>query len=117
MSQSTRLTGRSGNTYVFGIYPVNAAWSDVAGIYALLTQQGVPVYIGQTNSFKTRLPSHEVWTSARREGVAVAAVAALTCLKEADRLAWEEDLIKAYNPRLNTQQLSPLVQALLSRRG
>ena len=90
--------------YEFTIYPMDATWNDVGGIY-IFSGQGQdglwrPLYIGQTNSFKTRLPNHDRWAEAQRLGATH--VHARKEEQEATRLAREAELIQAFQPRLNT---------------
>ena len=56
----------------FKVYGHNALWNDVAGIYIFCglnsQRQWVAIYIGQTDTFRTRIPPHEQWTPAMRLG-------------------------------------------------
>lgn len=55
-------TGASGKKYEYNIYPMDTTWNDVPGNYIFAKQSSgswEPLYIGQTGSFKDRLPNHE----------------------------------------------------------
>lgn len=59
-------------THVFGVYLHEASWNHIGGVYifAGISPQNrwVPLYIGQTDSFRNRIPLHEQWLPARRLG-------------------------------------------------
>lgn len=80
-------------------------WNDVPGIYIFsgLNQQKqwASYYIGQAESFRNRLPSHEQWGAARKLGATH--VHAKSVSKQSDRDNLEKQLIKVYQPPLNTQ--------------
>ncbi len=65
-------TGKSGTKYVYEIYPMDATWKDVAGNYIFAKESSpgswTALYIGQTESFKDRLPNHEALPCVRRNG-------------------------------------------------
>ena len=47
----------------------NADWSDAGGVYIFTgvnptTNRWIPYYVGQTGSFRDRIPSHEKWPPA-----------------------------------------------------
>jgi len=119
------LSGQSGQAYKFNCYAPQTGWHAVAGCYVFVTHafaahgaSNVQVhYIGQTDSFQRRIREHqdEKWASAAREGANL--VLALTVPNEAVRLEMEQDLIRAYQPRLNVQhaQQNVLAQAPLNR--
>jgi excinuclease UvrABC nuclease subunit len=94
------------SSYNFTIYdPAITTWNDFGGVYifagANYLNQWTAYYIGQTNSFQTRLPSHDRWEEARRLGATH--VHALVVPQEATRLQIEQDLIQAFQPKLNQQ--------------
>ena len=94
--------GASGRVYTYGVYPLNADWDDVPGNYIFARWVGgrwVAIYIGQTSSFKDRLPTHEVWPCARRNGVTH--IHAHTESNVVVRLAEERDLLANNNPPCN----------------
>ena len=92
-------------SYEFTICQREGQWNNVAGIYifAGLNPLGlwVPYYIGQCDSFQSRIPSHELWDKARSLGATH--VHAMTVPLAADRDAIEQKLIQACHPPLNTQ--------------
>lgn len=97
--------GKSGNTYKYWIYPIGTEFVDSPGnyIFAKETQPGhwAPIYIGQTNSLKTRLANHEKESCARRNGATH--IHAHTSGDESSRLAEEKDLITRWQPPCNDQ--------------
>ena len=65
-------TGASGAQYDYEVYELGITWNDVPGnyIFAKTTPAGwQAIYMGETGSFKDRIPNHEVWPCARRYGV------------------------------------------------
>jgi hypothetical protein len=82
-----------------------ANWNAVGGVYifALLNryEQWVPLYIGQAQSFKDRIPNHEVWLEAARLGATHVHARVEPLKANRDRL--EQALIGAYQPALNVQ--------------
>lgn len=76
----------------------------------------VPVYIGQTDNLRNRLPTHERWADAVAAGATKIMGHSMEG-GEAVRCAEEKDLIQRWNPPCNTQHVDPLVAALLGRRS
>ena len=95
--------GKSGKEYKYSIYPINTELRDSPGnyIFAKETKPGhwYPVYIGQTNSLKTRLSGHEKEACSKRNGATH--IHAHTSGGEAERLAEEKDLITRWQPACN----------------
>ncbi len=93
-------------SYEFTVYTPSAPWNNVAGVYIFTgvnnLNQWVALYIGQTDSFRNRIPSHDKWNPAVRLGATHihAMVAPLEATR--DRVEWE--LIQAYHPPLNAQR-------------
>ncbi len=89
----------------FSIHQHSANWSDTAGIYIFCginsQNQWVPFYIGQTDSFSNRLPSHEQWEPARNLGATHVHARSVSQQSQRDNL--EKQLIQSFQPRLNTQ--------------
>lgn len=89
----------------FEVHPHSANWADVAGIYifAGVTPENKwrAYYIGQADSFKSRLPNHERWLEAQRLGATHVHV--MVAQQAAQRDSIEADLISRFQPRLNTQ--------------
>lgn len=115
MTQTIFLTGISGRSYEYAVYPVNADWLNVPGNYAMIDRNMTPKYIGETVDFSSRRPgpSHDKWSEAERHG-AILIAAHANHGGETARKAEEADLIRAYNPPANIQHR--LSAALLSRR-
>jgi len=80
-------------------------WYDIQGVYIFTglnaQNQWEPYYVGETQSFKDRFADHEVWDKAVRLGATH--VHERVTATEADRMALESALIRAYQPPLNTQ--------------
>ena len=91
--------------YEFQVYGPNTDWNEVAGLYifAGLNSEGrwVALYIGSTESLAERLPTHENWQEAVRLGATH--IHARGEQHKETRLALEQELIQAYQPRLNVQ--------------
>jgi len=92
-------------SYDFLVYDPNATWNDIAGIYIFcgLNAQNlwVPLYVGQTDSFRNRIPSHDKWTLALQRGATH--VHAMVVPQAATRDMIEKDLIGRLQPPLNIQ--------------
>jgi hypothetical protein len=90
-------------TYEFRRCYRGLPWNPVGGLYAFVGWPGYAlIYIGETGSFATRLPGHEVWPLARRHG-AREIYAMPFAGTAAERRTLERVLIGAYAPPLNTQ--------------
>jgi excinuclease UvrABC nuclease subunit len=91
--------------YEFGVYQHDANWNDVGGVYIFSglnsRQQWAAIYIGQTDSFHSRIPSHEQWIRAMLLGATH--VHAMVESQAAKRDQIERQLIAAYQPMLNVQ--------------
>jgi len=89
----------------FHVVEHDANWNDVAGVYIFsgLNSQNrwVAIYIGQTDSFRNRIPQHDQWTPAARLGATH--VHAMTVPQATERDRIERLLIATYQPVLNTQ--------------
>jgi predicted GIY-YIG superfamily endonuclease len=59
----------------------------------------VALYIGQTDSFRDRIPGHERWDEARRAGATHVHAMVVTNSSERDRI--EAELIRHYQPKMN----------------
>lgn len=104
-----KLVGASGTNYDYWDLqsPRDASTiQDQPGNYAFLKKlpngNYLPVYIGQADSLKNRLPNHERMGDAILAG-AIVLVAHTTPGGEQVRLAEEKDLVSVWNPVLNTQ--------------
>ena len=91
-------------TYDFTVYTKEANWNNTGGIYIFTGKnpQGlwVPLYIGKADNFQSRLVSHERWDESIRAGATH--VRARGVAQEATREAIEAELIRNYQPKLNT---------------
>lgn len=72
MADKCIWTGASGKKYEYAIYPIGTDWSDVAGNY-IFARESSPhkweaIYIGETESFKDRLPNHNELPCIKRNG-------------------------------------------------
>ena len=70
-STTASWTGKSGKTYSYTVYGIGTDWHDVGGNYIfakLVSGRWAAVYIGETQSFKDRLPNHEQLPCVRRNG-------------------------------------------------
>jgi hypothetical protein len=76
-------------------------WNAVPGIYAFVARPARVLYIGETTSFASRLPGHEVWLEARRRG-ARDVYAMPFAGTHSERRTLERALIGAYMPDCNT---------------
>lgn len=101
------LRGASGKSYRYWKLDsprIPAAILDVAGNYAFLRQLAngnwLPVYIGEADSLRNRLPNHERWDDAIKAGTSLV-VSHTTPAGERARLLEEQDLIAHWNPALN----------------
>jgi excinuclease UvrABC nuclease subunit len=99
--------GKSGQGYVFEVYPVDTDFNDVAAVYAVTrrykdTRGGYSheiIYVGETKDLSERFDEHHKANCFIRHNA--------NCIcthlddKEAPRLTKENDLIKKHNPPCN----------------
>lgn len=95
----------------FHICAFSGSWRDVGGIYILsgicpVNGWWLAYYIGQTDSFRNRIPLHERWNEAVLRGATH--VHAMEVPQAAQRALIERALIEAYQPPLNTQLRPPV---------
>lgn len=109
------LTGILGQVYSpYTPFLMSGEWAEVGGNYAFAYVAGgivgpgrwVLLYIGETESFRNRMPSHEVWAEA--VGLGATHVLAHTNIDALARKSEERDVIACYQPCLNTQHVPPL---------
>ena len=97
--------GKSGKTYLYGIYPIGTSFVAKGGSYIFCKKNNAnkwaPQYIGQTNDLNERLGDHEKEACAKRNGATHIHVRLNTT--KANRLAEEKDLITNFKPSCNTQ--------------
>lgn len=96
--------------YDFTVYsPHETTWSDVPGIYIFTgvnhqLNQWVVLYIGQADSFRNRMRSHEMWLPAVRLGASHVHAMAVPLAANRDEI--EKWMIATYQPPLNVQHRS-----------
>jgi hypothetical protein len=92
--------------YSFTVYPASTTWNDIGGVYIFAglnaNNRWVALYIGETSSLKDHLTNHECWAEAARLGATH--IHAIVVAQEASRVQIKSNLIKKFQPRLNTQQ-------------
>jgi hypothetical protein len=99
--------GLSGRAYRYWQLAGTAAQGIISanGNYMFVKQLAngnwLPIYIGQADDLKARIPTHERWADARRAG-ATHVMAHTTPAGEQARLDEERDLIAYWGPQLNT---------------
>lgn len=95
----------NGSSLEFTIYDRNEGWNNVGGLYifSYLAANGhwTALYIGQTNDFSARLPSHEKLQLAVQRGATH--IHALVVPLQQNRDAWESMLIRHIQPSMNAQ--------------
>src|SRR5258708_24700745 len=110
---SLSLSSGFGQTHPFGRCSWSLQWNGVPGLYAFARgSDGYLIYLGETGSFASRMPDHEVWPDAQRYG-ATDVYAMPFGGSEEQRKSIERRLIATYNPVCNTQhRTNALVRAL-----
>lgn len=96
----------NGENLEFTIYDSSTTWNNVAGLYIFARSDGqrwYALYVGQTDDFRSRLPNHERWDEARRNGAT--AVHAVVVSQAGTRDKLEKLLIRHLRPPLNDQLL------------
>ncbi|MBI4275946.1 MAG: hypothetical protein HY659_14725 [Rhizobiales bacterium] len=108
MSDHINWTGKSGKTYRYWFLEVitTNGIKAVSGNYAFVKRLSngnfTPLYFGQADDLKVRIPNHDRWDDAKRAGV-THVMAHTTQGGEQVRLAEERDLIQQWKPPLNVQ--------------
>ena len=94
------------SSYSFTICENSLQWNNVAGIYIFAginsANQTIAYYVGQADSFRDRMSSHEKWELAQRLGATE--IHALVVPEKAERDRIEAELIRMYKPVLNVQK-------------
>lgn len=112
MDNDLKLTGFSGTDYWFRLAFPDRTWNGVPGLYVFYQRPTTPLvpgrvlYIGETESFASRMPGHERWAEAVRLG-ATGIWAAFFNGTSGLRQWAETDLIRAYRPPMNEQHNRP----------
>lgn len=110
----------TGRSHSFGVSEHSARWNDLPGVYMFITNGSLlapprVLYVGQTVSFRDRIPTHERWHEARALG---ARWVASTTVHNKLLLSWlERDLIEQFQPALNVVHKRPPPNGLLSLFG
>jgi len=103
-------TSKTGQKFDFQAHPITANWNDAAGIYMFASQDSsgnwTVYYVGQTDSFKNRLPTHERWAEAVRSGATT--VLACTVTVQTMRDLVEKELCQQLQPNLNTHHVGKI---------
>jgi len=101
------LTGISGRTYRFGVFPLDADFRNMGAVYVFAhrsvdpsgQERHHPVYVGQTDELGDRLSSHRGWLPVTQNK------ANCVCIhldwNERLRTQIESDLIGYYQPPCN----------------
>lgn len=96
--------GQSGTEYRYEVCDFEGDWKDAPGNYifakALPEGRWEAIYIGETHSFKERIPNHSVLPCARRHGF-THVHAHLGSNDRAVRRREESDLIERHRPPCN----------------
>jgi hypothetical protein len=91
-------------SHEFQVYEKNTNWNEVGGVYIFcgINSHGlwIPAYIGETESFRSRIPCHDRWEEAVRLGATH--VHAKVVEQEATRVAIQDGLIRLYQPPMNS---------------
>lgn len=99
----------SGDSLNFEVGAVSSNWNPVAGIYMMCGRDvdgsWRPFYIGQADSLRDRLGSHEQWPDAVQLGATHIHATVIGAKPERDRV--EKLLIAHFNPPLNVQHRQP----------
>ncbi len=72
MARTCKWIGASDKEYIYNIHPIDTEWNDVSGNYIFAKEvsplKWEAVYIGETESFKDRLPNHNELPCILRNG-------------------------------------------------
>lgn len=102
MSNCTWPLG-NGQSFECEIYSQDTNWNQVAGLYIFACRTDEThwraLYVGQTDDFSSRIPSHERWPEAVRLGATH--VHATVVSQQADRNLLEAMLIQNLQPQMN----------------
>lgn len=102
------LSGHTGR-YTFEVYPTDTTFSPIGAVYVFTnrtvdangTGSHTLLYIGQTDSLATRIPNHEKWPCAQRNGANCICIHADN--GETSRINKETDLRAAHTTPCNDQ--------------
>ena len=102
--ETVTFTGSSSEKYDFTAYTTDTAFNEVGAVYIFTKRENsryTPLYIGQTDNLKERIPNHEKWPCVRRNGVN--SICVLSDSSQSSRLQTESDLLDKRNPPCNAQ--------------
>ena len=104
MTDTIKLTGKSGTTYTHFIYPISQAFEAESGNYAFLKRNasgryGV-IYVGETKDLSERFGDHHKMPCIKGAGATHLCVHVNDNGKD-NRLREESDLVQNYNPCCN----------------
>ena len=103
MVRECEWTGKSGTKYHYTIYEIGGDWNDIPGNYIFAKETSLrnwtPLYIGETESFKDRLPNHNELPCIQRNGGTH--IHARTNRSNDARLKEEADLLANYTTPCN----------------
>lgn len=95
----------NGQSLTFNVYDKNEGWKSLAGLYIFSYKASdgtwFPLYIGQTDDFSSRLPSHERLDEAVQLGATH--IHALVESQQLQRDQIEKSLIQYLQPPMNQQ--------------
>lgn len=110
MADQLPLLDSSGTEYKFGLYPIGTNFKDEPGVYAFVrndSEAWTIVYIGETDSLKTRLTDqlkqHHRYQCAVVNEKATHLLARIVAGGDQARLDLETGLRQAYEPTCNKQ--------------
>ena len=99
--------GKDGALYEFEVHDLKDTLEDVSGLYIFVRDSGlelVPLYIGQTSSFRDSLNGrHEQWACALEEGMTHIHVLT-NIMPESYRIQEELNLYRRYHPICNRRK-------------
>ncbi|MCG8561525.1 MAG: hypothetical protein MI824_17130 [Hyphomicrobiales bacterium] len=104
-AQEVFWKGQSGRQYKYYVHDLDTRWKDAPGNYIFAKKSGqgwVAIYVGETESLRDRIPNHEKWSCARRNGV-THIHAHVNNGGMAKRREEEDDLIAAHDPPCNEE--------------
>lgn len=98
----------NGDVLSFEVYSKNNGWNDAPGLYIFAYQSTSAwhaLYVGQTDSFLSRLPNHDKLNEAVRRGATH--IHAKIVGQQHQRDTWEKMLIQHLQPPMNVQHRQP----------
>lgn len=98
------LTGKSGTSYKFNVYPITEECPSESGIYFFGNFNKIAntisiIYIGKAESFQSRFYNHHKDECVKNNGGNV--ICLMQVKNESERTKIEDDLLKAYPTKCN----------------